>query len=755
MSVDVFGREEFEKALTDALKGTDLQWQEVGYVGGELHYVIPVHAFNDIDNFVAVEVNSTIRKDGRSAGSGEDSIRAWLADADGQPLGNKVQKWVTRVSGWEIRLAKVLSTLLDMAGQIGVCPTCNKIERVFIVKKDGPNQGRLFKKCCEVFVWLDEVDDDTPDCPDCGHPMVTRESKYGKFWGCRQFPVCRGTRKLSWKEPKEEGFWQKAIKEEKAARKAASLRRATQPEDKENKKAALNDKLKRVLPTHKLESPMSASKVADTDEESLSNGDLEFEPSPFQQAIFDWVTNGINGDAGQNLIVEAVAGSGKTTTGVKMLGLVPKDQKVLFVAFNRHIAKELSKRAPKHVRVSTFHSLGYKAIRQAFGNVTVDERKVYRILENYFDKKTQSHLFGPVKKLVSLVKANLTGVDYLDLSQLASYYGIDLDNEEDAIFQGVQYAVQKSVEMQKVIDYDDMCYFPVYFKMKTDTYDFVFIDEAQDTNKNQIELVMLCVREDTRVVACGDRYQSLYGFRGADVNAIPNLIGALSAETLPLSITYRNPKSIVTLVNQKFPHIPLEAAEWAIDGEIRDLIYQKALVEMAPGDMVLCRNNAPLVRPAFALIRNGIKAVIRGRDIGKGLLSLIRKMEVSDVSDLFLKLSGYENVEVTKLLLAEKNNQAQALQDRIDTIYAIADGCEYVFEVERKIEEVFSDEVEGVVFSTVHKAKGLEADNIFIIKPSLMPSSYAQSAWELQQEDNIMYVAYTRALKKLVFVREM
>jgi DNA helicase-2/ATP-dependent DNA helicase PcrA len=721
MSVDVFGREEFEKALTVALKGTDLKWQEVGYHGNELHYAIPVHAFSDLDNYVAVEINSTIRENGRSAGSGEDSIRAWLADADGQPLGNKVQRWVTRVPGWEIRLAAVLSKLLTMAEQINLCPTCGKIERVFIVKKDGPNKGRIFKKCCEVFVWLDEVDEDTPDCPDCGHPMVMRESKYGKFWGCRQFPVCRGTRTLKWNQgeskAKEDPYWGKITREYKEAKKAA------QPEGKEAKKAALNEKLKSVLPPGRLESPMSAGTVTDSGTESLSNDDFEFEPSPFQQAIFDWVTNGMDGDRGRNLIVEAVAGSGKTTTGVKMLGLVPEDQKILFVAFNRHIAKELSKRAPRHVRVSTFHSLGYKAIRQTFGNVTVDERKVYRILDNYFDKKTQKHMYSPVRKLVSLVKANLTGVEAEDLSQLANYYGIDLDKDMVEIFQAFQYVMKRSLEMQKVI--------------------------------NQIELVMLCVRDDTRVVACGDRYQSLYGFRGADVNAIPNLIGALSAETLPLSITYRNPKSIVTLVNDKFPHIPLEAAEWAIDGEIKDQIYQKALVEMAPGDMVLCRNNAPLVRPAFALIRNGIKAVIRGRDIGKGLLSLIRKMEVYDVSDLFLKLSEYENKEVTKLLVAEKNNQAQALQDRIDTIYAISDGCEHVFEVERKIEEVFSDEVEGVVFSTVHKAKGLEADNIFIIKPDLMPSSYAQSAWELQQEDNIMYVAYTRALKKLVFVREM
>lgn len=752
MTVDVFDQERFERALKDALKDRPdfSQFEIVGYIDGELRYTIPLYYLDEVENYITIEINSSIMQDGLSADTGENSIRAWIADGDGNPLGNKVQKWVTRVPGWEARLSAVLNKLIDMGSRIGVCPTCNKIERVFMVKKEGPNKGRIFKKCCNVFVWLDEVDEDTPNCPNCDHPMVMRESKYGKFWGCRQFPDCKGTRKLDWKEQEEKqgSYWNQITKEYLDGKKKDAAERAEVKPKKD-----ISGKLKSVLPSGALETPMSAATVVDSDAESLSNEDFEFEPSPFQQAIFDWVVGGLNGENGRNLIVEAVAGSGKTTTGVKMLNLVPQDQRVLFVAFNKHIAKELAKRAPKHVRVSTYHSLGYKAVRQAFGNVKVDELKIPRILDSYFDRTTQRHLYKPVRQIISLVKANLTGTSDEELTRITDYYGIPLDDDEADIFQAVRYAMGKAVSQKNIVDFDDMCYFPVFFKLGMDKYDFIFIDEAQDTNKNQIALAMLCVKDDTRIVACGDRYQSLYGFRGADVDAIPNLIGALSAETLPLSITYRNPKSIVTLVNQRFPHIPLEAAEWAIDGEIRDLIYPKALVDMSPGDMVLCRNNAPLVRPAFALIRNGIKAVIRGRDIGKGLLSLIRKMEVYDVSDLFIKLSEYENKEVTKLLLAERNAQAQALQDKIDTIYAISDGCQYVFEVERKIEQVFSDEVEGVVFSTVHKAKGLEADNVFILKPELMPSPHAQSTWELQQEQNIMYVAYTRALKKLVFVR--
>lgn len=243
MAVDVFGREEFEAALSAALKDKDLQWIEVPVRGGELHYQVPLQAFNEIDNYVAVEINSSIDwRSGLSADTGENSIRAWIADADGSPLGNKVQKWVTRVSGWETRLADVLDKLIKMAQQINLCPTCGKIEKVFVVKKEGANRGRIFKKCCDVFVWLDEVTDKTPKCPDCGHLMVQRESQYGKFWGCRQYPICKGTRKLDWekKEKKDDSYWNQLTKEHVDAKEEPkkSLKKT---------KVALSDKLKSVL----------------------------------------------------------------------------------------------------------------------------------------------------------------------------------------------------------------------------------------------------------------------------------------------------------------------------------------------------------------------------------------------------------------------------------------------------------------------------------------------------------------------------
>ena len=93
--------------------------------------------------------------------------------------------------------------------------------------------------------------------------------------------------------------------------------------------------------------------------------------------------------------------------------------------------------------------------------------------------------------------------------------------------------------------------------------------------------------------------------------------------------------------------------------------------------------------------------------------------------------------------------------DKIECIEAIADGCEDVDEVLEKLDDLFTDTKSGnvITLSTVHKAKGLEADNVFILLPDCLPMKRkGQQLWELEQEMNLKYVAITRAKKKLVWV---
>jgi DNA helicase II / ATP-dependent DNA helicase PcrA len=700
--VEIFTTVDFLAALSVELGQEMNSVQNLGFIDGELRFRWTIATFEDNSKKVCIDINSSIEETtGHSADTGGNSIRAWIVDQDGKPLGSKTQKWVTREVGWQDRMAKMLVELSEMAKEIGICKSCGELEGIYIAKTE-KNKGRKFLKCkngCN-FRWLDSED---PVCPDCGSTMVLRESKWGEFYGCSQYPKCKKT---------------------------ISVKNV----DKSKQSMSYED---------------AANNIGDL-KKSLVRKKDGFEPSKYQSVIFDWVQNV---KPGKHLVVRALAGSGKTTTGVEMLQYT-KGKEVLFVAFNKSIQQELAKRVPSHVKVLTYHALGFSACREAFELTieNVDQDKMQNILRGILDWYTYKHLYAPVKQLISLVKANLSGTSEEELDGICYHYGIETNGDKAVMYQAVQIAIQKAAENTTTVDFDDMCWLPVYYNLPMQQYDIVFVDEAQDTAKVQISLALQSIKGDGNIIAVGDDFQSMYGFRGADVDAIPNLIEHLDAEELPLSITYRCPKSHVRLVNQRFPHIPMEMWEEKQEGKILYWSENEALRLWADEDMVLCRTNAPLVRPCFELIRRGVKATIRGRDIGKGLLNLVDKMKAVDVNMLIIKLTTYRNQEVSKLVAADKNSQAQGLEDKIDTIIALLDGVNTITELEHKIKNVFSDRVGGVVFSTVHRAKGLEANRVSILRPDLLPHPMAEKLWEKQQEDNINYVALTRSKDTLVFV---
>lgn len=733
MTIDRFTKARFEEVLAQA--HPDVRWECEGFMGssieGEYRY------FATISGHVWAHVNSSIGADGVAAEIGENSIRVWMTDYQGNPLGSKLQRWVTRVLGWEDRLTETLRKVIAIGKVLQYCERCKTVEKVFVVKKEGKNKGRLFTKCsCEHsfnFIKLEYIQDDgdqlaeetkqrithmnqnlpsavadpvqsgisqaqalanrsvavLPTCPQCGIQMRLRTRKFdGKqFYGCSNYPTCHGTRELDWE-----------------------ARAAVVQEVKEK----------------------------------------EFKWSEYQIAIFNTVAHL---PAGSNVLVEALAGTGKTTTIAHMTKLLPRDKNIVVLVFNKHNVKPVKDKVPEWVRVRTYNSLGFKNCKMAWGrDIEVVEDKVDIILGNVLNKDTYGYLFGAIKKLVGLVKANLMGTTPEELYDLAVYHDIDMGGEEALVFQAVAAVISRCAADTKNIDYDDQCWLPIYHNVPLAQYDYVFVDEAQDTNKCQMALALGSVNSNGHIIAVGDRYQSMYGFRGADAEAIPNLIANLDPVILPLSRTYRNPECVVGLVREQFPHIPLEGV--GKEGKIIHTTDQQAIVMYQAGDMVLCRTNAPLVAPVFALIRHGIKATIRGRDIGKGLTALIKKMKASDLVELLKKLDAYADAECQKLQAVDKNSQAIALRDKVETIIALSDGVYTIAELSERVEGIFSDEVEGVVFSTIHRAKGLEAERVFILHPELLPHPMAKKDWEKQQEENIQYVALTRTLSELYFVRE-
>jgi len=245
---------------------------------------------------------------------------------------------------------------------------------------------------------------------------------------------------------------------------------------------------------------------------------------------------------------------------------------------------------------------------------------------------------------------------------------------------------------------------------------------------------------------------SIYGFAGADTKSIPLMAARLKAQELPLSICYRCPASHVKLARKIVPQI--EARPDAPEGIVATFGAAQAVALAEDGDMILCRTNAPLVGIALDLIRNGQKAIIRGRDIGSNLKDLVERVERRTLAETLVALEDYKEREMQKLYEKDKIAQAHSLEDRCDTVVALADQVTSTGRLISLIESIFSDESIGVVCSTIHKAKGLEADRVFIYRPDLLPFPFAKKDWELEQEMNLKYVALTRARHELYFVEK-
>lgn len=463
-----------------------------------------------------------------------------------------------------------------------------------------------------------------------------------------------------------------------------------------------------------------------------------------QNKIFEFVENEIG-----SLVVEARAGTGKTTTGVEACNRIDADKSITFVAFNKSIAEELKWKVSSNVRAMTSHSMGFRSLMFANKKIKVDQNKCRNI---YRQRDFNPALEGSTMQLVSLGKT--TDTRYPDLDQLLNYYDINAEADYlETIVEQAKDVLDESLNNMDVIDFDDMIYLPALGRSRLYPVDYLFVDEAQDMNAAQLAMFRRAMKFESRLIAIGDRNQSIYGFRGADVEAIPRIISEFDAKRLPLSTCYRCAESIIQLAQQIVPEI--QPKPNAPKGEIHNIISDRIFDKAKSGDLILCRINAPLVNYALSFISRGIKAQVLGRDIGKSLLSLMSKIlkryTADSVVDFLRALQEYTYTETAKLLAAEKYSMAGALEDKSETLIVLCSHAKTLDDIPVLIEKIFSDEIYGITLSSIHKAKGMEADSVFILRPDLLPYPKAKG-WQLQQELNLKYVAITRAKNELTFV---
>ena len=487
--------------------------------------------------------------------------------------------------------------------------------------------------------------------------------------------------------------------------------------------------------------------------------------SKYQKAVFDFVRN-----SNDSAVINAVAGSGKSTTIVEASKIAIEKGSVLFLAFNRSIASELAtKMEGTGVECKTLHSHGFRAIQKKLQyKVRVDDRKWERyiqdksvvILENMdFDSEAEKGSYiRECVQLLNLARINLIRYDQtgqmIPLRELAEHHNIDLD---DLQFQIVNDTLSLCYNLTDVVDFTDMITLPLKTSLQKylPKYDTVFVDEAQDLSKAQRELMLASLKPGGRFIAVGDKMQCINGFAGSDVESFNNLI-EIAGHEFPLSVCYRCGKNIITEAQSIVPYI--EAFEGQIEGSVQRVTDLKKVQQ---GDMMICRKSAPLISVCLHLIANGLSAQVKGTDIAEGLKAMVNRTKSKKVDTMLEKLQK-ELDKVTKKLKKqgfkgrlEDQPLYISVQDKIACIVAVSENCTKVSEVIERLNTLFTDTRNGnaITLSTVHKAKGLESDNVFILLPGYLPFLRKdQQPWEVEQEMNLKYVAITRAKKNLYYV---
>lgn len=479
-----------------------------------------------------------------------------------------------------------------------------------------------------------------------------------------------------------------------------------------------------------------------------------------------------------SMMISAYAGCGKTSTLELLCREAIIDEPVLYLVFNARNKKEAEGRFPAHVQVRTMNGLGHAALGRGLGKrLTLDDRKlgkaVTAALRAIPESEQPPDLWGQLRELVTAaMQAGIVptafGRNGLVPDTAENWAELTEDPPAVATIDLARTILSECIRtgLAGTISFDEQIYLSVLFAGQFPRYRTVLVDESQDLSPLQHRMVARCAAD--RIIAVGDAKQAIYAWRGADSASMSSLRKLRTTWVdLPLATTFRCPKLIVERFGTgncwSEAHAPgFTAWHTNTSGHITRFIQGKPWHWEHVTDCtekpyapiaILCRNNAPLLSLAFKLIRAGVGVSMAGRDIGKGLTALVRKLGPDPAA-----ICSWRDREVSLALANDDGAKADAISDRAECLLAVLadipmtghkDDAPSTEEVERKLTALFARENCRVLLSSIHRAKGLEWPTVLHLDPWRIPSKFARGD-ALVQERNLQYVCETRTQHTLI-----
>lgn len=469
-----------------------------------------------------------------------------------------------------------------------------------------------------------------------------------------------------------------------------------------------------------------------------------------------------------NLMIQAVAGGSKTTT---LMGILQRCQyRTLFLAFNKAIQEEISHKIEQagygHAKAMTLHSLGLSAIKNVHSNYSLVKGKNWQMIKSLHEYNrglfTSMSWEDKSKTNITLMEMNDVSRIYLtnEVTEILAYM-TEMDRyfyihpQLDALWEEF-LQIREEFDQRYIIDYLDMIYLVVKNNLVIPIQPYyLMIDEAQDLSYVQHKMVdQLIAQGDVhKWVAVGDRRQAIYGFSGSHANSFDLFKSKGNVYELPLDVCYRCPQAIIREANKVYDVMePFKE----YDG-IVDTVTEIGLIQN--GAMIICRNTSPLINLYFQLLGEGRQPILKGEDILNSLQKFLDPYKYKTVSQTIYSI----NVDISEINDKQRKTDDERfklyrLQDNLTNLKLLqkhfCNSSDKISVILDRLKTMFETQVsDGVItLCTIHKAKGLEADVVYILNEHLIPSKFAKSDSQLQQERNLKYVARTRAKEEMYYL---
>lgn len=442
----------------------------------------------------------------------------------------------------------------------------------------------------------------------------------------------------------------------------------------------------------------------------------------------------------KNVMVNALAGTGKTTTLEMIQAALPPP--VLCLAFNKRAGEEMKKRFLSTSTVKTFNGLGHGIWYKAVGNCKLDPKKVGTILGEYIkelkggERKEVSDLYWDVISGVGMAKAlgYVPEGKYPNARRLIDReaFGRYLDDKPtEGLLAIIDYVLTRSIKTayEGWIDFNDQVYMPALFGGAFPRYPNVLVDEGQDLNP--VNHAMLNKLVKGRLGIVGDPWQSIYAFRGAVTSGMAVLKSKFSCEELDLSVSFRCPEEVVKAAHWRVPHL-----KWNKPGGRVEELETLDAKKIPDNATILCRNNAPLFRMALGLLMAQRAVTVSGSELGPKITRLLQK--VCDSNDSQDTMLG--KIETWRTERLVNSQSPRTVNDTADCMAIFAGFGQTLTQAVAYVNHIFEQKGQ-IKLMTGHKAKGGEWPIVYHLDPGLCR--------EDDQDLNLRYVITTRAEEEL------